>query len=413
MTEILFLAHRLPYPPNKGDKIRSWHLLDGLARRATVHVATFVDDPADWEHVGAVRAVCGEVCVRPLPRLRARMRGLRGMLSAEALTTAYYRDRELGRWVRDLAARRSLDAVYVFSSSMAQYAEGLPLTGRGARVLDLCDVDSDKWRQYAASHGGPARWIYRREARLLAEYERRAVSGFDATVVVAEAEAKLVRTIAPGFGPRIRVVPNGVDAEYFDPASGGADPYPPGCRVVAFTGAMDYHPNVDAVRWFTNSVFPGVRAAVPDALFAIVGSNPVSEVRALACPGAVIVTGRVADVRPYLAHAAVVSAPLRIARGVQNKVLEAMAMARPVVATHNALQGIPGAGQAGVVLADEAAPMTRCVTQMLLHPRSSEPALRSFVVDGFGWSARIDEVAGLLVAAPQATASSLPGRVAV
>jgi sugar transferase (PEP-CTERM/EpsH1 system associated) len=413
MTEILFLAHRIPYPPDKGDKIRSWHLLDGLARRCTVHLATFVDDPADRVHVPALEAVCGEVCMRPLPRFAALARGMRRFLTGEPLTTGYYRDRDLLRWVQALAARRPLAAVFVFSSSMAQYADGLSLTGRAARVLDLCDVDSDKWRQYAVSHAPPLRWLYAREARLLAGIERRAVAEFDATLVVADAEAALLRSIAPEGGSRIRVVPNGVDAEYFDPSGERADPYPAGSRPFVFTGAMDYYANVDAVRWFAEAVLPAVRAAVPDALFAIVGSRPAPEVAALARPGAVLVTGRVPDVRPYLAHARVVVAPLRIARGVQNKVLEAMAMARPVVATPHAVQGIPGAEQAGVVVTDDAAAMARSVALALEHRRRALPALRRHVEEDFAWRARIDEVAELLLRAPAADPVVAAGRLAV
>jgi polysaccharide biosynthesis protein PslH len=412
MTEILFLAHRIPYPPDKGDKIRSWHLLEGLARRCTVHLATFVDDPADRFHVPALEAVCGEICMRPLPRAAALARGMRGFLTGEPLTTGYYRDRDLLRWVQALAARRPLAAVFVFSSSMAQYADALSLAGNAARVLDLCDVDSDKWRQYAESHAPPLRWLYAREARLLAGIERRAVAEFDATLVVADAEAALLRSIAREGSSRIRVVRNGVDAGYFDPSGEWADPYPAGSRPLVFTGAMDYYANVDAVRWFAEAVLPAVRAAVPDALFAIVGARPAPEVAALARPGTVLVTGRVPDVRPYLAHARVVVAPLRIARGVQNKVLEAMAMARPLVAMSHAVQGIPGAEQAGVVVTDDAAAMARAVVRVLEHPRGALPAMRRYVEEDFAWRARIDEVAELMLRAPAADPVAV-GRLAV
>ena len=185
MSEILFLSHRVPYPPTKGDKIRSWHLLSGLARRCTVHLGSFVDDPADWSDLDALRAVCGELCLRPIERRSALARGLTGLLHGAPVTTGYYRDRALGDWVRALAARRPLDAVFVYSSSMAQYADGPSLAIDGPRVIDFCDVDSDKWRQYAESHAPPARWVYAREARLVERCERRATLAFDAALVSA------------------------------------------------------------------------------------------------------------------------------------------------------------------------------------------------------------------------------------
>jgi hypothetical protein len=186
VSELLFLAHRMPYPPDKGDKIRSWHFLQGLARRHVVHLGAFVDDPVDWQHRPVLERVCGELCLRSLPVRLATARSALGLLNGEPLTLPYYRDRGMMRWVRELAQRRRLDGVFVFSSSMAQYAAALPSTAAGRRVLDLCDVDSDKWRQYAGAHGWPMNLVYAREARLLEQRERRYVESFDATVVIAD-----------------------------------------------------------------------------------------------------------------------------------------------------------------------------------------------------------------------------------
>ena len=413
MTEILFLAHRIPYPPTKGDKIRSWNLLSGLARRCTVHLGAFVDDPADWEHADALRAVCGETCLRPITRRVALLRSLTGLATGRPLTTGFYRDRGMRAWVRALASRRPLDAVLVYSSSMAQYAMGSALAVRGPRVIDFCDVDSDKWRQFAESHAPPARWIYAREARRLALCERKAALAFDASLVSAEPEAVLLRRVAPDAAGRIRVLANGVDAGHFDPAGAWPDPYPAGSRPVVFTGAMDYYANVDAVRWFAESAFPAVRAAVPDALFAIVGANPAAPVRALARPGAILVTGRVEDVRPYLAHAAAVIAPLRIARGVQNKVLEAMAMARPLVATGNAVQGIPDAAQAGVIVRDSGSEIAAAVIEVLTRgPRIAMDG-RRFVLDRHTWPTQVGIVSELLRGGDSVTPDGPAGLAAV
>jgi sugar transferase (PEP-CTERM/EpsH1 system associated) len=412
MSEILFLSHRVPYPPTKGDKIRSWHLLSGLARRCTVHLGAFVDDSADWSDLDGLRAVCGELCLRPLARRAALVRGMTGALHGAPLTVGYYRDRALGDWVRALAARRRLDAVFVYSSSMAQYAVGSVLAVDGPRVIDFCDVDSDKWRQYADSHAAPASWIYRREARLLERCERRATLAFDAVLVSAEPEAVLLRRIAPEAAERVRVLANGVDAGYFDPSGSWPNPYPAGRRPVVFTGAMDYHANIDAVRWFTEAVLPSIRAAMPDAFFAIVGANPASQVRALARDKGVLVTGRVADIRPYLAHAAVVVAPLRIARGIQNKVLEALAMARPVVATANAVQGIPGATQAGVCVRNDGPGLAAAVIERLAPDVPSADDGRRLVLERYAWQTQVDVVAELLLRSAPARPDAIAARSA-
>jgi sugar transferase (PEP-CTERM/EpsH1 system associated) len=269
---------------------------------------------------------------------------------------------------------------------MARYAAEVPLAPGARRVLDFCDVDSDKWRQYALSRRGPMRWLYAREARLLGDEERRRAEQCDATLVVAETEAGLLRAIAPRASGRIAVLPNGVDTDYFDPARPCETPFPPGSRPIVFTGVMDYYANVDGVRWFADDVLPRVRARVADALFAIVGSSPTAEIKALGNREGILVTGRVPDIRPYLAHAAVVVAPLRIARGVQNKVLEALAMAKRVVATPNALQGIQSPASGAVDVAADGDAMAGLICDRLEQGGRHVAEARRFVLDHYGWA---------------------------
>jgi sugar transferase (PEP-CTERM/EpsH1 system associated) len=402
MSEILFLAHRIPYPPDKGDKIRSYHLLRAFAERHTVHLATFIDDPADWQHIDAVMKLCAETCIRPLNPRAAKLRSATGYLNRGPLSVAYYSDRELRRWVLELAARRSLAGVFVFSSSMAQYAEGLSVRDGAARVIDFCDVDSDKWRQYALAHRYPLKAVYLREARTLAAAEARYVREFDASIVISDVEAQILRDLAGGDPHRIRVVSNGVDTEYFDPARQLPTPFPKDSRPVVFTGAMDYEANADGVRWFVREVLPGVRSHTPAAAFFIVGSNPSAGVRALAAEPGVIVTGRVPDVRPYLAHADVVVAPLRIARGLQNKVLEALAMARPIVATENAVQGIPDASRAGIRVANDAGEMVDAITA-ILDSGGSGSLGRAFVQSRHSWKVNLSVATDLFAGARRTT----------
>jgi sugar transferase (PEP-CTERM/EpsH1 system associated) len=221
-------------------------------------------------------------------------------------------------------------------------------------VIDFVDVDSDKWAQYAPTVGLLTRWIYRREAARLLDFERRVAAELDASVFVSEHEANLFRKLTPGAADKVWHVNNGVDTVYFDPELPFDNPYEPGARPLLFTGAMDYWPNVDAVCWFAQDVMPRVRALQPAATFHIVGGNPTDRVRRLGDDPAVRVVGRVPDVRPYLRHAAAVVAPLRIARGVQNKVLEGMAMARSTVVTPPALEGIAARVGTEVLLGDSA-----------------------------------------------------------
>jgi sugar transferase (PEP-CTERM/EpsH1 system associated) len=264
------------------------------------------------------------------------------------------------------------------------------------RVIDLCDIDSDKWAQYSRGHRWPMSWVYGREARLLAEAERRYAEAFDATLVSAEPEAEILLRIAPAARARIAVVPNGVDTGYFDPARSWPDPFARGSKAVVFTGAMDYHPNVDGVAWFAREALPAIRSRCPAAQFWIVGSNPTAEVRSLGALDGVQVTGRVPDVRPYLAHAAVVVAPLRIARGVQNKVLEGLAMARPLVVTPNAVQGIAGAGPSELAVARDTPALVEAVVAALDRAPESVAAAREFVLRHYGWEAQVAALDRLL-----------------
>ncbi len=349
MEELLYLTHRIPYPPNKGDKIRSFHMLRHLSKRYRVHLGTFIDDEADWQHVDATRAFCGESHFARLNPSSGRLRSLSGLLTGKPLTLPYYHNADLQQWVNDLLTRRPIQRVLVFSSAMAQYVEQAEAR---RRVIDFVDIDSDKWTQYAGSKRWPLSMIYRREGRLLLEYERKIASEFDASLFVSSDEAALFRKLAPESAEKTDFFSNGVDAEHFSPEQEYPNPYPADEQVMVFTGAMDYWPNVDAVRWFAEEVFPTVRAARPAARFYIVGSRPSETVRALADLPAVVVTGTVPDVRPYLAHASLAIAPLRIARGLQNKVLEAMSMEKAVVASPQAAEGIQAAQGTELEVAD-------------------------------------------------------------
>lgn len=328
MEPLLFLAHRLPYPPNKGDKVRSYHFLKHLVRRYRVFLGTFVDDAADWEHVATVRALCADVQAQPLNPWSRPASGASALLRGEPLTLPYFRSRALQQWVHRTVAQAGISRAFVFSSSMAQYVTALPAV---RTVVDFVDMDSAKWADYAARRSWPASALYRREARCLLDYEKAVAGQASASVFVTEEETRRFLAEMPHCAGRVKTIRNGVDSGYYSPAHAFASPFPAGERPVVFTGAMDYWPNIDAVVWFVREVMPLLRRRDPALRFYVVGMNPDAAVRALAEDSATVITGRVADVRPYLQHAGVVVAPLRVARGIQNKVLEAMAMAKPVV----------------------------------------------------------------------------------
>jgi sugar transferase (PEP-CTERM/EpsH1 system associated) len=350
---LLFLAHRLPYPPNKGDKIRSFHLLKCLANHYRVFLGAFVDAPEDMQLVGALREFCEGLKVLRLRPGLAKLASLGGLLQGEALTVPYYRRRELADWVDRTIVGGGIRRALVFSSGMAPYLLGARHSGL-RRVIDFVDVDSDKWAQYAGTTSVATRWIYRREAVQLLALERRIAEEFDASVFVSAAEAELFRKLAPESADKVSFAYNGVDTLFFDPGLSMPTPYAEGECPLVFTGAMDYWPNVDAVCWFAEQILPLVRRRLPDAVFYAVGARPAPTVQRLARITGVRVTGQVADVRPYLRHAAAVVAPLRIARGIQNKVLEGMAMAKPTVVTPAALEGIAAVPDEEVLLASDA-----------------------------------------------------------
>jgi sugar transferase (PEP-CTERM/EpsH1 system associated) len=390
MEDLLLLIHRIPYPPNKGDKIRSYHLLKHLAQSYRVHLATFVDDADDWQHAPRVEALCASSHFAPLNPTVARVRSLGALLANRSLSLDYYRDAGLGKWTADAMQAHGIKRIVVFSSAMAQYAEAYP---QARRVVDFCDVDSDKWRQYAEQKSWPMSWLYRHEARQLLAYERKVARACDASLFVSKPEADLFRDLAPESAARIGFFNNGVDTEYFSPERSYASPYAAGERAVVFTGAMDYWPNIDAVQWFAADVFPQLRARFPALRFYIVGARPASAVQALAQLPGVVVTGTVPDVRPYIAHAQVAVAPLRIARGIQNKVLEAMAMATPVVVSPQALEGIEAIPGTDLVLAPDAAAFVTAVATLLDQPDGAlGKAARAKVEQLYSWPSNLARI---------------------
>ncbi|NML14402.1 TIGR03087 family PEP-CTERM/XrtA system glycosyltransferase [Azohydromonas caseinilytica] len=406
MANLLYLVHRLPYPPNKGDKVRSFHLLKHLAARHRVFLGTFVDDPEDEAYVDHLRPYCADMHVARLHARLAKLASLRALPRGQALTLSYYDNAGLRRWVRDLAAREALDAAVVFSSSMAQYVDALPQL---PMLVDFVDVDSAKWTQYASAHRWPMSWLYAREGQRLLACERAVAARARRSFFVTEAEVGLFRQLAPECAHNVEPIGNGVDAEFFAPDPRRASPFGDEAHPLVFTGAMDYWPNVDAVCWFAREVLPRLLQRWPQLRLHIVGRSPTAAVQALA--GAhVNVTGTVPDVRPYLQHAAVVVAPLRLARGVQNKILEAMAMARPVVASLTCTRAIEAQPGAELVPALEVEDYVQQIDSLLAQPERAAAigqAGRQRVLRSYSWDAHLSGLDTYLVPSSPAVQTAL------
>ena len=432
--ETLFLAHRIPFPPDRGDKIRSWHLLKHLATLGPVHLACFADDEADAAHLPALREALGDALGEAHVEIRRTGKAIaaaRALLEGKPVSLTLFYSHSMRKFVTRMlgpipplpdsregtegwalaesgqaptaqeptpgpsrkSGRGEVDTVFAFSGQMAQF---VPEQLRQRFVMDFVDMDSAKFAAYAEA-GGPLGVLHRREAKRLFAFERAVAARADASLFVSEAEATLFRSRANLPHADIRALANGVDLDFYRP---GAVPAADAPRpLVVFTGQMDYAPNIDAVTWFAAEVLPKLSAT-----FAIVGRNPSEAVRRLASDR-VIVTGSVPDVRTWLEAADVVVAPLRIARGIQNKVLEAMAMARPVVASPAAFEGIEAEPRRDLLVADGADAQAEAIKALLADPARAAAlgsAARRRVEEAYRWDVRLEPLAALCLPAREA-----------
>jgi polysaccharide biosynthesis protein PslH len=349
--KLLFLAHRIPYPPNKGDKIRSFHQLRALNERGhEIHLLAFADDPRDLGYQVDLAQFCASVQIIPLKRQWARLGALRALFSSRPLSLGFYESTQMRQAVSAKTAAEDFDAVFVYSSTMAQY---VPRALASRTLVDLVDVDSEKWRDYARTTRGPQAWLYKLEGKRLRRYEQELVGTYAQTLLTTPREAALLNQVDEFTRrARLRTLTNGVDLQHYRPEPwrlSALDKLPlnerqwfadPAAPRLVFTGAMDYYANIEGVQFFVEEVLPRVREREPRAEFLIVGSNPTEAVKQLGKQAGVQVTGFVEDVRPYLQAATVCVAPLRIARGVQNKVLEALAVGKAVASTTEGVAGL-------------------------------------------------------------------------
>jgi polysaccharide biosynthesis protein PslH len=388
--KILFLSQRIPYPPDRGDRIATFHQIRHLARRHEVFVASLGMHSSPAEKKELIQALGVKLIAPDHTPVSRMINTICSFSSGKPLTLGYFFNHDLRNSLESLVNRVVFDVIIVFSSSMAQYAEQMDHI---PRILNFCDVDSQKWSALSERRHGLMRWIYRREARTLLRYEQKMAQRFTASCVVTQREADIFYRFVPGVP--VHIIENGVDTEHFC----GFPRKPDGLKLV-FVGVMDYAPNIEAVTYFAEQIWPQILKVHPRANFTIVGSRPVRAVRKLAERQGIQVTGKVTDIRPYLATATLFVAPLGVARGVQNKILEAMAAGLPVLTTPLVGNGLPAGAVDNIFVAERdlslwTSAVLSLITDSKLRDERASLA-QNYVRRYCGWEGKLEQLDKLL-----------------
>lgn len=381
---ILFLAHRIPYPPDKGEKIRAYQELRFLAARHTVDLFAFADQIEQETGRPALGQFCREMYFEELPRKAALARAALNLLTGNSFTTGYYHSATMGNAVNEALARKHYDAVFVYCSAMAPYVLD---SSRVPICVDFVDSDASKWAQYARYTAFPMRWVYGREARKLGRYEQKVARTARLSLVSTPLE---IEAIDPDGHLGVRSLENGVSLVAPRTGELPAEIAALGTYVV-FVGQMDYLPNVDAACHFAKQILPRIRRTHAELRFVIVGRNPSSPVRRLAALPGVVVTGTVPDVQLFLRGAAAAVAPFRICQGVQNKILEALAMGLPVVATPRPARAVGASSDELLFVAQEPEEFARAVVTVIESPHLRQNlGGREFISRRFDWGRNLE-----------------------
>jgi sugar transferase (PEP-CTERM/EpsH1 system associated) len=408
---ILALTQRLPYAPNRGDRLRAYHVLRHLSTHAEIELVSLVHDAEELSHAGEMQSFIERVTALPVGKLRSAARAAAAGVTGMPLTHALLDAAGMSGALQEIYDTRRPDVVFAYCSSMARFAMQPPLN-QVPMVLDFVDVDSRKWRDMAAATRPPLSWVYRREAATLGAFEARAARQAQTALVVNEREAHNALALAPDAD--VQVLPNGVEIDRLKPVM------PPAVEPrVVFCGVMNYAPNAEGMTWFVEQVWPLVRAHQPDATLAVVGADPAPAFHALCDRDASItVTGRVPDVREWLWNSAVAVAPLHVARGVQNKALEAIASGLPIVMTEAVAGGLPPAAMPAARVANTAKDFADHVIGLLRRsPAERRGIAASSDLSALTWSRTLQPLLSIIEGAARSNPrlhSAAPGyRVAM
>jgi sugar transferase (PEP-CTERM/EpsH1 system associated) len=356
--KILFVCHRLPYPPNRGGKIRPFNMIRHLGQRHSVTVVSLAHTAQELAEGSDLKQYCEEVVAEILPDSLRWSQAVKALLTPTPSSVAYFWSAQLYNKIKERLHNERFHVIWVHCAFVAQYVKNCR---NSFRVLDFGDMDSAKWSEYSRWGSFPLSVGYAIEAAKLRRYERYMAGQFHRCTVTTQGEIEAFQALSvatPCF-----LIPNGVDTTYFAPNRA-----PGVCsRAIVFVGRMDYFPNIDGITYFAREILPIIRHKRPEVELRIVGSNPTKSVQQLAKLPNVLVTGHVPDVRPYLKDAAVSIAPLRIARGTQNKILESMAAGIPVVATPEAVKGVQVMRGRDIFVAEDSHQFAEMVIDLLTN----------------------------------------------
>ena len=396
---ILLLSHRVPFPPNKGEKIRTFYQLKCLSELGhQIHLFSPYEDKADLAHFNTLgKTLCTTVNAAPLKHKALRL--VKGIAKNQSLSIANFYDKNLQQHVDLFLSDNTVDAILCTASSMAEYifksSVLKTINKKPLLIMDFMDVDSDKWGQYKQNSSFPMSIIYAREQYLLSKYEKRIVEQFDACYLIAQAEVTLFNQQVIQ-SDKVQVMGNGLDTIAFYPAKEKeANPYP----IFLFTGVMDYKPNVDAVVWFAEKCWGDIIKQHPRAKFIIAGMNPNKDVMKLVELTGVEVTGFVDDILPYYHQADIFVAPFRLARGVQNKVLQAFSCALPVISTPMGAEGIICQADRDILIASSPEQFIKQANKLIAQPTLAqsigESALQ-IIQQHYSWPSQLQPLVNLL-----------------
>lgn len=352
---ILYVCHRFPFPPKRGGKIRPFNMIRHFAKRHEVTVASLARTALEAQEGTGIAPYCHRFEMVTVNNSMQMLRMIARLPTLRPSSFGYFYSADLAARINKLIATERFDLIFVHCSSVAPYVADV----QGPfKVLDFGDMDSQKWLEYANYKPFPLSTGYWLEGHKLSREESNLARKFDLCTATTRAEWETLESYRTGTPSDW--FPNGVDSTAFSPV---AEPYDP--NLISFIGRMDYYPNQECMFDFCKNTLPLLKARRPDIKLVIVGADPSPAVRKLGEIPGVTVTGSVPEVQPYVRKSALMVAPLNIARGTQNKILEAMAMGVPVVTSKTAAGGVDALDREHFLVANSPAEYAESILRII------------------------------------------------